>query len=170
MLYFVPISFSITLFHILTFVFTLIYESRLKLIVHYLFILYNTIFTLPFMLVNASTIICYSNNPFSKCFNCYSSLHIFYVVLACINIGWIIASTFFFFVFYVDKNMLSHNFYATSSNLCILLKFAVKLSPVVYIIVDPILSFAVLYSIGFAGITLAHFALFKIMWPYFRSD
>ena len=90
--------------------------------------------------------------------------------MACLNLLWIIVSNFFIFLFYSDKSLLSATYYATSSNLWVLAKFAVKLAPVIYIVADPKLSYAVLYSIGFAGINFANFAAFKVMWPYSRGS
>lgn len=161
--------FTITLSHIIIFLYTIFKESRLKSIAHYLFILFNSIFTLPFLITNASIIICASDNPFCINFTCYSGIHIFYVVMACFNLAWIVSCTLFVFLFYQDRNLLSSNLFAASSNLWLLAKFIMKLAPVIFIVADPNLSFGVLYSIGFAGLNFAIFGALKVLWPYFHS-
>ena len=64
---------------------------------------------------------------------------------------------------------LSTDFYATSFNLWILARFLLKISPIIYINVDPNLKFGVLYSVSFAGINLVYFVAFKLMWPEHRN-
>lgn len=131
----------------------------------YLFLLFNTIILIPFLHANVSILPCSSTSPFSHNFTCYEGSHIVYLMLACVNIIWSIFCIFFVFMLCTKNDPLSTDFYATSFSLWILAKFLLKISPIIYINVDPNLKFGVLYTVSFAGINLVYFVAFKLMWP-----
>lgn len=91
------------------------------------------------------------------------------MILALLNLLWLIFCIFFVFIFYVNRDPFASDYYGSSSNLWMLGKFIIKLAPVIYINVDPYLDFNVLYIVSFAGINLLNFGIFKIMWPFFRN-
>jgi hypothetical protein len=169
-LYLIPIFFAITIFHISIFIYSLkTTDSRLTIVVHYLFFITNTILTTPNLLINLSILACTQTSPFTKSFTCFQDFHVVYVIFACLNIIWLLFCTIFVFTFYVSRNPFSKDYFSTSSNIWILAKLLIKIAPAVYLNIDPDLQFNVLYVVSFAGINLLYFGIFKIMWRYFRS-
>lgn len=135
----------------------------------YIFFLSNTILISPNLLASISVLTCTSSNPFTRQFTCFQSIHILYVILAFLNLGWVLFCTFFTFAFYINRDPFTSGYYGSSSNLWMLGKFLLKLAPVIYINVDPNLDFAVLYVVSFAALNLINFGVFKVMWPFFRN-
>lgn len=90
--------------------------------------------------------------------------------MSSLAILWSFLCTLFVCLFYVCKDPLALGYFSTSSNLWLLAKFILKLAPVVYINIDPMLQYGVLYSVSYAGLNLVYFGAFKIMWPYNRKS
>lgn len=103
-LYLVPICFLFSAFHACLLIYTFKKESRLKIIVHYFFILFSNVTAAPCAITNVATLVCISGNPFAHNFSCFTGIHILYVIFSILNISWLIFCTFFVFLFYINPN------------------------------------------------------------------
>lgn len=111
---------------------------------------------------------CEINNPYSHNIECYQNYHIVLLIFSIINIAWILICTIFIFVLYTNKNPFYTDYYSTSTNNWVFIKFILKIAPIIYININPTLSYGNLYTVGFAILNVVYFG-FKIFWPYYRN-
>lgn len=168
-IFMVPICFCLSIFHCLLFILTIKKQSRLSIIVHYLFIFYATVGAVPSLSINMPIIACINASPFTSHFTCFQGIHVLYFILSLINVLWLMSCVLLLFLFYIDISPFNCEYFSASSNLWLLLKFAIKFGSSLFITLDPKLEFNRLYLVVCVGLLLAYFGIFRFMWAFYRK-
>lgn len=144
-------------------------ESRLALPVHCLFCLTIVIFS-PSFLINLATLVCSSSSPYHQTRTCYSGYHILLSLMSIVNLIWLFFVVTYQVMFYMSRNPFLPSYYSCSSNLWMLGKFVAKIGPAIFLVMDVNLNFKVLYIVSLTAFNAGYLAVFRFMWPYFRTS
>ena len=90
---------------------------------------------------------CSSGNPFTLTQNFYVGSHILIAAMGFVNLVWILFINFFVAVYYYNRNPFSTTFSTCSSNWYNLGRFIVKITPMLFIMYDPTISYPILFMI-----------------------
>lgn len=141
------------------------------LVTHYFTVFMATVLTIPIFLPSLLVFYCHSESPYHRGRDCYSTYHLFLIIISLINILWLCTINIYYFLFYFTKNPFNYkNFLALSSSLWNMLKFAVKVVPAGYLIFDETLQFNILFVVGMSAGLLGYTAISRVLYPYTRYN
>jgi hypothetical protein len=133
-------------------------------------IFYNTVLTIPIFQTSITAIYCTSINPFTNIQQCYQGSHIIIMILAIFNMAWLLTTNIYYTLYYFIRNPFSANFLTCSSNWWSLGKFAIKITPMIYIMYDPLIQYPTLFLIIMAASYGGYLGIFRIIFPYYRYN
>lgn len=140
------------------------YLNTLNKIVTYLFILFNTILTIPVYNVSIITLYCdknsiYHNKTSGKC---YDSIHIAMCIFAAINLFVILMSSLIYWFLFYFRDPFYKGYYSLANNLFRLGKLVIKLLPPAYFLIDVNHSYLNIYVGVSLVLVFAYIAFFRI--------
>lgn len=92
------------------------------------------------------------------------------MVLAVINMLWLLITNVYYSLYYYGRNPFCHNILTCSSNWWNLGKFTIKITPMAYFAYDPQLNFPILFLIIIAAAHAGYLAVFRFLFPYYRYN
>lgn len=174
------LAFTVTLIYILTLGLSyrlrpdpsLIREKQkvqflLQKIATYQFVLFNTIFTIPFLNVSVITLYCNQGSAYhQQGLTCYQGSHIALCFLTGVILIVLLLNALVFWFFFYTRNPFSNSFYAVPNNLFRLGKLALKWAPPIYFVVDYEGSFENLYVFILFAMQAVYVGFFRFFSPH----
>lgn len=132
-------------------------------IVNIMFILINTILTIPFLGISINVLYCNSqSNWYTLNETCYDGVHLGYCFLAVFVLILLLAQSAIYCYIYFNKNPFNSDFLARNDNNFVIGKFIIKMLPIVYLAIDSQMSLINVFSFGLVAIHCAYLFFFRM--------
>ena len=137
--------------------------NKIYSIVNIMFILVNTILTIPFLGISINVIYCNSeSNLYILGSKCYDEVHIAYCFLAAFVLIVLMAQSAIYCYIYFNKNPFNCDFLARNDNNFVVGKFVIKILPIIYLAIDSKMSLINVFSFGLVAVHCAYLFFFRM--------